>query len=356
MLGHLEVRRAVGDIQFELCATTLFSLRIERKPSGYGLLDEVPVGGPLPRAGEIERAGNIPLAVAVVDLVIGIAKHDGQMADQLLHHHGHELEIGIGPVSLQHGELGIVTARDSFVTETPVQLEDLWKSGHQEPLEVKLGGDPEEEIHAQGVVMGLEGFGCGSSRNRLHHRGLDFQESPLVEESPDLAHDCGALEKDFARGGVGDQIQVALAIAGLRILNAVPLVGKWAQGFGKDNQSSGSDTGFSGSCREALALNPSEISNIELRGHGQRVLVELFGIEIDLHASSYVGEIQEATLAHVAVGGDASGEGDGSPLCKGLPDFGDRSACLKGGAVGINSKIAQGLEFLPTHGDEFADW
>ena len=136
----------------------------------------------------------------------------------------------------------------------------------------------------------------------------------------------------------------------------MPLVGKWAQRFGKDNQSRGSDTGFSGSCREALALNPGEIAKIELCGDGQRVLVEFLGIEIDLHAATDIGEVKEATLAHIAVGGDTSGEGDGPPLCKGSPDFGDRSACLKGGAVGINSKIAQGLEFLPTHGDEFADW
>ena len=110
MLGHLELLGALRDIELERRAARTLPFLVQGKPSGDSLLDQVAVRGPLPGAGEIDRAGDIPLGIAVMNLVIGIAQHGGEMTDELLDQHRHKLEIRIGPVGLQHGKLGIVTA------------------------------------------------------------------------------------------------------------------------------------------------------------------------------------------------------------------------------------------------------
>ena len=57
----------------------------------------------------------------------------------------------------------------------------------------------------------------------MHHRRFHFDIAARVEKLPDFADEQGALQKNFARLSVCDQIHVALAVAQLDIGKAVPL-------------------------------------------------------------------------------------------------------------------------------------
>ena len=247
-----------------------------------------------------------------------------------------------------------MTAGDPLVAETAVQLEDLREAGDEEALEVELRRDAEVEVHPERVVVGLERLGGSTSRNRLHHRGLHLEEAALLEEASDLPHEETPLAEGLARGGIGDQVEVALAVAGLGILHAVPLVRKRTERLGEHLQTGHLDARLARARGEALTPDADEVADVELGGDGHGRLVEFLAVEIDLHPAADVGEIEEAALPHVAVGGDASGEGDGLPFGEGFPDFGHGAACLEGGAVGIDAEIAEGLKFLTTEGDEIA--
>ena len=56
----------------------------------------------------------------------------GKMADHLFDEVGHDLEVTEGLVGFEHGEFGIVTAGDSFVTEVAVKFEDLGQAADEE--------------------------------------------------------------------------------------------------------------------------------------------------------------------------------------------------------------------------------
>ena len=355
MLGHLELLGAVGDVELQLGAAPDLPLLVEGEPSGNSLLDEIMVGGALPGAGEIDGAGDVPLRVAVMNLMVGIAEHHGEMADHLLDQHRHHPEVGVGPVGLEHGEFGIMTAGYPLVAEAAVELEDFREAGDEKALEVEFRRDAEIEVHAQRVVMGLERLGGGAPRDRLHHRGLHLEKAALVEEPADLAHDETALAEGLARRGVGDQVKVALAVAGLGVLHPVPLVGKGAQRLGEHHQTGHLDARFAGPGRETLTLHTDEVPDVELGSEGKRRLVEFLAVEIDLHASADVGEVEEAALPHVAVGGDAPGHGDAFPLGKRGPDFIHRAGGVEGAPVGIDSEITDGLKFLPADGYKIAE-
>ena len=115
---------------------------------------------------------------------------------------------------------------DPLVAEVAVDLVDPGDAAHQKPLEVELRRDAQIEIDVERVVMGLERPGRGAARDHLHHRRLDLQEAAGVEKLADSLDDaCPHLEHP-ARLLVGGEVEVALAVAGLDVGQAVPLLGQ----------------------------------------------------------------------------------------------------------------------------------
>ena len=146
------------------------------------------------------------------------------------------LVIAVGLVGFEHGELGVVLAREAFVAEVAADLEHLVHAADQQALEVKLQRDAQIEIAAERVVIGLERLRRRAAGNRLHHRRLDLHEAAVVEELADLADDLAALEEDFLHLRVGHQIEVALAVADLGVGQPVPLLRRRTQRLGQDDE------------------------------------------------------------------------------------------------------------------------
>ena len=77
--------------------------------------------------------------------------------------------------------------------------------------------------------MRLERARDRATGDRLHHRRLDLEEPAGVEELADAADQARAELEDRARLGVDDQVDVALPVAGLDVLQAVPLLWQRAE-------------------------------------------------------------------------------------------------------------------------------
>ena len=73
-------------------------------------------------------------------------------------------------------------------------------------------------------MVGYEGAGGSAAWNLVHHGGFNFQEVAAGHEGTDQVDDAGALDEDFARLGIDDQVHIALAVAGLHIGQAVELL------------------------------------------------------------------------------------------------------------------------------------
>src|SRR5213079_1422064 len=90
---------------------------------------------------------------------------------------------------------------------------------------VELRRDPEVEVHAERVVVGLERPRDGTARDRLHHRRLDLEEAARVEELPDRRHEPGTEHEDRPHLRVDEEVDVPLPVACLDIAEAVPFLG-----------------------------------------------------------------------------------------------------------------------------------
>ena len=183
--------------------------------------------------------------------------------DHILNQLRHRLEIGVGPVGLEHGELGIVAARDAFVAEIAVDLEDLGEAADEQPLEVEFRRDPHVEIDAERVVLGDKRTRGGPAREGLHHGRLDLGEFARLEKAADFADDFAA-EQEHATGLLADdEIDVALAITLLHIGEAVPLARNGPERLRENFQIGKTDCLFAGLGGEERSFPADEIAEIE---------------------------------------------------------------------------------------------
>ena len=115
------------DIEAQLDRTVAPSGHIPRKPAGLGLLDKITVACAAPRTLQVDHACHVPLGILVFDFQ-SAADAFGHAANQILDQLGHHFEIGVGPVSLEHGELRIVPPRHTLIAEVAVEFENLGES------------------------------------------------------------------------------------------------------------------------------------------------------------------------------------------------------------------------------------
>lgn len=122
---------------------------------------------------------------------------------------------------------------NAFVTELTAHFVDTVKTADNKHLEVQLGGDTQEHVHVEIVVVGDERLGSGTASNDVEHGGLDRNEVAVIEPAADVGIDLGAGDKDVAGLVVHHEIEVALAETLLVVLEAVVVIGDLVQAGGE---------------------------------------------------------------------------------------------------------------------------
>jgi hypothetical protein len=158
----------------------------------------------------------------------------GQADDELLGQVHQVLVRGAGLIELEQRELRVVLRRQALVAEDAAELEDALEAADDQALQVELGRDAEVEVDVERVVMCDKRSRRGAAGHALHHRRLDLEEAALAEEAPDVIDDAAPDLEDAPRLGVGDEVEVALAVARLDVLEAVPLLRQGAERLGQE--------------------------------------------------------------------------------------------------------------------------
>ena len=130
---------------------------------------------------------------------IGGAGHERQ---QLLGEAHQHLVVHVGPVELEHRELGVVLRRDPLVAEVAVDLEHPLDAADRQPLQVQLRRDAQVQLHVERVVVRHEGTRQRAAGDRLHHRRLDFEEAAgwSGSRAPPSRSGCGSRTPGARRG------------------------------------------------------------------------------------------------------------------------------------------------------------
>ena len=156
--------------------------------------------------------------------------------DELLHPLHRVPEVGVGLVPLEHRELGLVLVRDALVAEVLPDLVHLLQPAHDQPLQVQLGRDAQVEVRVELVVVRDERPREGAAVAGLEHRRLDLDEAALVEPAPDRRHHAERVMKAARVSSFTSEVEVALAVARLGVLQPVVDVGQRPLDLGEEDQ------------------------------------------------------------------------------------------------------------------------
>jgi len=207
----------------------------------------------------------------------------------------------VGLVELEHRELRVVLGGDALVPEILVYLEHPVHPPHQEPLEVQLRGDAEEEIHVQGVVMGDEWPGGGAAHNLVEHGRLHLYESPVREKRPHGGDNPGSGLEDRAYVRIDHQIHVAPTVAGLHVRQPVPFLRQGPKPLDQKPHGADVDRQLVGLGAKGLALHRDDIPDVQLLGVGE-YLPQSVLLKKDLYAMGVILDVGEGGLPEVPLG------------------------------------------------------
>ena len=143
--------------------------------------------------------------------------------------------VGIGLVQLEHRELGVPAIAEALVAEHPADLEHLLEAAGDQPLEVELGRDAQVHVHVERVVVGDERLRVRAAGQRMQDRRLDFDEPAVFEPAAHERHEPAAQLERLADVVAHPQVDVTLAVPGVGVGDAVPLVGERPRRFGEQH-------------------------------------------------------------------------------------------------------------------------
>ena len=194
---------------------------------------------------------------------------DADLLEQLLGEGHHPVVVLVADIELHAGELGIVAAVHSLVAEVAANLIDALKSADDEPLQIELGGDAQIKVCVERVVVGDERAGAGSTGNLLENGRLDLRKSGLVEDTAHRAQYRGALLKGLLDAVVDHEVDVALTVAQLRVVelvvcHAVLILhdGQRLEALREHRQLLCMDGDFARLCAESISAHADEVADV----------------------------------------------------------------------------------------------
>jgi len=200
-----------------------------------------------------------------------------------------------------------VTDVHAFVTEAAVHVIDTFHAAHHETLQIEFRSDSEVEINVKRVVMRDEGLRVRAARDRVQHRGFDFEEAVLRHEVADRRDHLGTRDEAVARHVIRHQIDVTLAVDQFRIRDALMLVGKRTDRLREETKRLDVNGEFTRLRLEEIAGGADDITHVP----GLEVLVRLFAERVArdevLDRAGHVLHGEEGDLAHHALQHDAAG-------------------------------------------------
>ena len=171
--------------------------------------------------------------------------------------------------------------------------------------------DAQIHVDVQRVVVGDEGTGRRADLQRAQHGGIDLEVAVIVHEFADGLDDLRALDEGIAHFGVDDHVEVALAVAGVHVLEAVELLRQGMQAFGEQRDLLRVDADLAHLRAENDALDAHDVAQVKVLELFVGFLADVVAADVDLDLPIAIEHMGETGLAHHTARHHAAGDGDG---------------------------------------------
>jgi hypothetical protein len=208
-------------------------------------------------------------------------------------------------------------------------------------------------------VVGRERARQRAAVERLEDRRLDLEEAVVVERAADRGDDPGARGEELAGLLVGDEVELAAAVARLDVLQAVELLRRRPQGLREQRPVLDAQRQLAAARHEGDAVDADEVAEVQAEERLHRLGAEDVGARLQLDAPAAVDEVQERHPALAAARGETAGDAmarlgllTGLQARVGRADVRDRLDARVGVRERLDPVRAQALELLPPDGEQ----
>ena len=299
---------------FALLDFHMFLLRdFERFLSVAGKLFKVDAGVLLDgvRHGQsLEGFGEVHFHSLVGELR-GAVRCESRVAEDGLGAVHHAVVVGVCLIEFDGGEFRVVLRVHAFVAEDAADLIHPLHAADDESLQRQLGGDSHIHVDIERVVMGDERTGRSAAGDGVEDRGLDFDVPGIIHGLADAGDDLRTLDERVLDVRVHDEVNVALTVPGVRVLEAVELLRQGQQGLGKKFRAGGVNGDLAGLRLEDFTGDFEDVADVPCLLEGLVVVdAEVVSGDIDLDVALAVLDLSERRLAHDAAGDHTTADGD----------------------------------------------
>src|SRR3954447_388547 len=231
--------------------------------------------------------------------------------DELLQLVGDVVVVGVRLIPLEHRELGLVLAREALVAEVLADFVDLLEAPDDQALQVQLVGDAQVEVAVQLVVVRHERTRERSAVEALKDGGLDLQEAAAVEPVANRRDDLRAHDEQLARLLVRDQVQLAVAIARLDVLEPVELVRRRAQRLCQQLPAGHAQRQLAAAALEDEAVDAEQVAEVQRSERLEGLVAEVVALGVQLDLPRAVDQVDEGRATHAAPLGEPAADAVG---------------------------------------------
>ena len=114
-----------------------------------------------------------------------------------------------------------MVAVHTFVAEVLAYLIDTLETAHDQALQIEFSSDTHIHILIQGIEMRDERTGGSTACNHLQGRRLNLSITSFIKHLAEGADDGSTLQESVLHTVVYHQVDIALAIAQLRIVEFI---------------------------------------------------------------------------------------------------------------------------------------
>ena len=148
----------------------------------------------------------------------------------------------------------------------------------------------------------------GAAVEGLHHGRFHFDKPVRFELPPQRRDDLRPRQENLLRFRIGDQVQIALAVADLHVFESMPLFRHVEQRFRQERQFLGVHAQLTRARAEQVAVDAHDIARFEHLEQRVFVLGNRVLADIRLEPLAGLQQVHESRLAHQADGRDAAGD------------------------------------------------
>lgn len=236
-----------------------------------------------------------------IDL-IGAEYLHRRAGEQVLEEVHHVVEVRVGLVQLDGGELRVVPRVHALVAEDAAYLVHALYAADDEALEVQLRGDAHIHVYIQSVMVRDEGPRRRTAGDGVEHRSLDLHEAAALQEAAHIAHEPRTYLEVAAALVAHDEVHVPLAVLELHVRHAVELLRQGAQALGKQRDGLDMDARLAGLGLEHIAGDADDIADVVLAEVRELLRRDGVGADVELYLAPVVLDVAEDGLAHAALG------------------------------------------------------